>query len=68
MKTLARALILATKYVDSRACEDALDDDVAVLESISGELRKCSVDEKRCLIQVAKELGFESWPDEMGIV
>jgi hypothetical protein len=68
MKTLARALILATKYVDSRACDDTLDDDVAVLESISHELKKCSVDEKRCLIQVAKELGFESWPDEMGIM
>lgn len=68
MKTLARALILSTKYVDSRAYDDALDDDVAVLESISHELKKCSVDEKRCLIQVAKDLGFESWPDEIGIM
>jgi len=44
-----------------------LDDDVAVLEEISAELKKTSVEEKKCLIQTAKELGLESWLDEMGI-
>ncbi|MYN18162.1 hypothetical protein GTP81_15520 [Rugamonas sp. FT107W] len=39
METLARALILATKYIESRACDDALDDDIAVLETISDELK-----------------------------
>jgi len=68
METLARALILATKYLDGRASDNTLDDDITVLESISDELQRCSMDEKNCLIRVAKELGFESWPEEMGIV
>ncbi|NVD73743.1 hypothetical protein HUX88_24870 [Duganella sp. BJB1802] len=68
METLARVLILATKYVGDLACDDAFDDDIAVLESISDELKKCTMDEKSCLVRVSKELGFPSWPDEMGIV
>lgn len=68
METLARALILATKYIEGRACDDASDDDVAALETISDELKKSSMDERRCLIRAAAELGFESWPDEIGIV
>ena len=66
IKTLARAIIFATQYIDSRA-GDASDEDVAALEEISAELKKCSVEEKNCLIQAAKELGVESWLDEMGI-
>ncbi|MDI3294185.1 hypothetical protein [Janthinobacterium tructae] len=66
IKTLARTIIFATHYIDSRA-GDASDEDVAALEEISAELKKSSVEEKNCLIQTAKELGLESWLDEMGI-
>ena len=45
MDALARALILATKYLDGRACDDALDDDIAALENISAELQNCSMDD-----------------------
>jgi hypothetical protein len=68
MDALARALILATIYLDGRACHDALDDDIAALENISAELQNCSMDERLCLIRVAGELGFESWAEEMGIL
>jgi hypothetical protein len=68
MDTLARAAILATKYIDGRTCDNALDDDIAALEEISAVLENSSAEEKLCLIRVAKELGFESWPDEIGIV
>lgn len=66
IKTLARTIIFATQYINSRV-GDASDEDVAALEEISAELKKSSVEEKNCLIQTAKELGLESWLDEMGI-
>lgn len=64
IKTLARAIIFATQYIDSRA-GNASDEDVAALEEISAELKKCSVEEKTALPKPQKSselnLGWMKW-------
>jgi hypothetical protein len=37
------------------------------MQSFAGKQDAFSLDEKRCLIQIAKELGFELWSDERAL-
>ncbi|AVD85918.1 MULTISPECIES: hypothetical protein [unclassified Pseudomonas] len=67
METIARALILACKHIDDRHKVEN-DDDVAVLEAIAAELNDASKAEINCLIETAKKLEVEAWPEEMGII
>jgi len=67
MEVLARALIIACKYINDRNNSDS-DEDVALLEAISSELSAASEAEKQCLIQAAKSLGDEAWPEELGVL
>lgn len=67
MEVLARTLILACKYIDSRNCTDS-DSDVALLETIAAELAAASDAEKQCLIQSAELMGDIAWPEEMGLL
>jgi hypothetical protein len=67
METIARALILACKHSDDLHHTEN-DDDVAALEAIAAELNDASDAEKSCLIEVAKKLGVEAWPGEIGII
>lgn len=67
METIARALIFACKHIDDRHNFEN-DNDVAALEAIAAELNDASNAEKNCLIEAAKKLGVEAWPEEMGII
>ncbi|WAC43784.1 hypothetical protein OU997_16235 [Pseudomonas sp. SL4(2022)] len=67
MEVLARTLIIACKYINDRSNSDN-DEDVALLETIASELGAASEAEKQCLIQTAKALGDEAWPEELGIL
>lgn len=64
IRTLARTIIFATQYIDSRA-GDASDEDVAALEEISAEFKKSSVEEKTALSKPQKSsglnLGWMKW-------
>ncbi len=66
METIARALVLACKHIDDRH-HAGNDDDVAALEAIAAELNDASDAEKNCLIEAARMLGVQAWPEEMGI-
>ncbi len=67
METLARTLILACKHINDRSNSNS-DDDVALLEAIAVELGSASDAEKQSLIESAKLLSDEAWPEEMGIL
>ena len=67
MEVLARTLIIACKYINDRSNSDS-DEDVVLLETIASELGTASKEEKQCLIQAAKALGDEAWPEELGIL
>ena len=67
MEVLACALIIACKYINYRN-KSGGDEDVALLETIASELSAASEAEKQCLIQAAKSLGDEAWPEELGVL
>ncbi|MBM6447971.1 MULTISPECIES: hypothetical protein [Pseudomonas] len=67
MEAIARALVLACKHIDDRHHFEN-DDDVAALEAIAAELNDASDAERTCLVEAAKKLGMEAWPEEMGII
>lgn len=64
--TLARALILATTYIDGLDSVDP-DADIAALESVAAELRHASAEEQASLVRAAHMLGFPDWPEEIGL-
>ena len=63
---MARALILATTYIEGRDENDP-DADIAALESIAAELRHASGEEQASLARAAHALGVPGWPEEMGL-
>ncbi|MCQ4318632.1 hypothetical protein EA797_21525 [Stutzerimonas zhaodongensis] len=67
MEFLARTLILACKHINDQSNSDS-DADVELLEAIAAELGSASDAEKQCLVKSAKLLGYEAWPEEMGIL
>lgn len=67
MEAIARALILACKHIDDRHHFEN-DEDVEVLEAIAAELNDASDAERNCLVEAAKKLGVDAWPEEMGII
>jgi hypothetical protein len=67
MKSIAKALVLVTQFVATRASNNTEDDDVQALEEVAFILRTATLMERRALIATATELGLSSWADEMGV-
>ena len=67
MESIAKALILAVQYINDRGEDHTPDDDAKALEEAASVVQEATPQEKETLIKVARELGLEKWPEQIGI-
>ena len=67
MKAIAKALVLASQYIQVRGPDYDDHDDLNQLEEIAFLLRDATPAEIKTLVDAAQELGFPNWPIEIGI-
>jgi hypothetical protein len=67
VEAIARALILAVQYINDRSEEHTPDDDVKALEEAASIVQEATPEERETLIKVARELGLQKWPEQIGM-
>lgn len=67
MKQLAKALAIATTYLDSRSNSPSEDDDVKVLEAVAVELQLATAEEKSAISSAFTDLGQNDMIEGLGL-
>ncbi|CAN0644631.1 hypothetical protein [Burkholderia cepacia] len=67
MDGIAKALVLAVRYIDQRSNLHAGDDDVNALEEIAAALAVASTTEQDAFARMATSLGFPELVEQLGL-